>query len=121
MSNNKGFLRPLCPTHYQGMISDANAGGSEPVDLDAIEAHGCRCPVEGCSQMYSVSLGHFATSLNKDYWPTTRSPSLRVDRNNVQVLCGKHKTAMFIEAFDRAKMLERFRCPQDRCQEAISH
>jgi len=25
--------------------------------------------------------------------------------NNVQVLCGKHKTAMFIEAFDRAKMI----------------
>jgi len=24
MSNNKGFLRPLCPTHYQGMISGAD-------------------------------------------------------------------------------------------------
>jgi len=27
----------------------------------------------------------------------------RVHMNNVQVLCGKHKTAMFTEAFDRAK------------------
>jgi hypothetical protein len=118
MKTDESFLRPLCPKHHETMIVRRPSYESASIG-ETIEAHGCECTVGGCSQMYSLSLGYFTTGINEDYWSTTRSPSLKVIRNGTQVICGEHKRAMFIEAFDGATKLERFRCPEDGCKRTM--
>jgi len=126
LTRNKGGrnklddIRPLCPKHHEAMISPPDTSQSELNRLEIIEKHGCACPVDGCSQMYSLSLGYFETGLNDDYWRTTRSPSLSVVRNGTQAICGEHESAMFIESFDRVNKLERFRCPHNGCKQTMN-
>ena len=76
-----GFIHPLCPRHHEAMISRPSSGQAQTNSLGMIETHGCQCPVDGCSQMYSLSLGYFSVGLNDDYWRTTRSPSLKIVRS----------------------------------------
>jgi hypothetical protein len=115
MAQYTNVLRPLCPAHYERMIVAGDTDGREASDVSLIETHGCTCPQEGCSQMYSLSLGYFKTKLSDDYWHTTGSPSLRVERNTTQVICGEHKSAMFIEEFIEGTKRARFRCPVEDC------
>ena len=120
VNKNAGSIRPLCPQHRAAMISRSPLGQSASNTAEIIETHGCECPVEGCSHMYSLSLGYFTAGLNNDYWSTTRSPSLRVVRWGIQALCGEHKGAMFVESFDRLTDLAKFRCPQNGCQQTMN-
>ena len=114
-----GSIHPLCPKHHEAMISRPGSGQVGPNSLEMLETHGCECPVDGCSQMYSLSLGYFTVGLNDDYWSTTNSPSLRVVRSSTQAICGEHKAAMFIESFDRNKNSVRFRCPANGCNQTL--
>lgn len=104
--NDRG---PLCPAHYERMVIGSESERADRASM--LESHGCKCPWDGCMQMYSISLGYFTTRLNDDYWSTTNSSSLRVTRNTTQVICGSHKCAMFMEKFNGATA--RFRCPHD--------
>ena len=101
------------------MIPLADEGHTLTGDPEAIERHGCACPVHGCPHKYSLSFGYFTIGRNDDYWSVTGSSSLRVTRNGTQAICGHHKTAMFIESFDRDSMTDRFCCPEADCNQRV--
>ena len=114
-----GSIHPLCPQHHETMIPPPSSGQVGPNSAEMIETHGCECPVDGCSQKYSLSLGYFSVGLNDDYWRTTRSPSLKIVRSGTQAICGEHKGAMFIESVDRNKNSLRCRCPEIGCDQML--
>ena len=122
MSNQEGdFVQPLCPTHYEVMVSNPLAP-DQPKVVEAGgtgEIHDCECLVDGCPQHYSPSYGYFTLVRNDDHWVATGTSSLRIKRSPVQVLCGEHRHAMFLGSYDRETKLESFRCPQRDCQRTM--
>jgi hypothetical protein len=112
-------VRPLCPRHYVVMVY-TSADSQEADDSKAVEAQHWACPIDECRQNYSAGLGYFTISKNPDYWPVTRSSSLRISMNATQALCGEeHKSAMFIEKFDAGENLQTFRYPEKDCQQTL--
>ena len=113
------YFRPLCPKHYSVMVISPNAYQAVPDTSERINMHHCQCPVDGCPQNYSPGFGYFTIARHDDYWHTTGSSSLQINRSPKQVICGEHKDAMFLESFDAKTNVETFRCPQKSCQQTI--
>lgn len=120
MASQEGdHLRPLCPAHHEALVSHPNAQQMVSDGSDTIDIHDCECPVDGCPQKYSPSLGYFTFRRNADHWNVTNSSSLSLTRRSTQVICGQHKDSMFIESFDKTANLENFRCPQKGCHQTM--
>jgi hypothetical protein len=61
----------------------------------------CNCPVDRCTQNYSPEMGYFATERVQDHWFVTGSSSLKLHRNETQVLCAdQSRNVMFLEKID---------------------
>src|SRR5579859_2331773 len=76
----------------------------------------CNCPVARCTQNYSPEMGHFALEKVQDHWFVTGSSSLKLHRNQTQVLCSDEaRNVMFLEKIDPKTKEQTFRCPQRDC------
>ncbi len=76
----------------------------------------CNCPVERCTQNYSPEMGYFALEKVQDHWFVTGSSSLKLHRNETQVLCSDEaRNIMFLEKIDPKTNEQTFRCPQKDC------
>jgi hypothetical protein len=69
-------------TSTNGRLAGPDSNRGEIISARTIEIHVCKCPTEGCLQMYSLSLGYFTTKLNDAYGSATGSLSLAVLRNH---------------------------------------
>src|SRR6266481_803456 len=112
---------PLCPKHHEVMVSHPNGpqtvrDGSDGININGRERE---CPVNGCQQKYSPDFGYFTLTRTDDHWNVTNSSSLRITRSSTQVICGKHKEAMFIESIDAGTNWANFRCPQNGCKQSM--
>jgi hypothetical protein len=119
VSQEVDYLRPLCPTHHEVMVSHPDAHQAVPEGSDTVDIYDLECPVDGCLVKYSPGFGYFTLRRNNDFWSLTNSSSLRIAMSNTQVICGEHKDAMFIESFDANTNLENFRCPQKGCKQTM--
>jgi hypothetical protein len=120
MAKQEGdYFRPLCPEHYEVMVSYPKAHQAVFEGSEGVDVHGRECPVDGCLQNYSPGFGYFTFGRNNDFWVGTNSSSLRIARSSTQVLCGEHKDTMFIESFDANRNVETFRCPQTGCHQTM--
>jgi hypothetical protein len=80
----------------------------------------CNCPVENCTQNYSPEMGYFALEKVHDHWFVTGSSSLKLHRNETQVLCSDEaRNVMFLEKIDPKTNEQTFRCPQKDCGKAM--
>jgi hypothetical protein len=76
----------------------------------------CNCPVELCTQNYSPEMGYFAMERVQDQWFVCSSSSLKLHRNETQVLCADQaRNVMFLERIDPKTHEQYFRCPQKDC------
>src|SRR5882757_6150256 len=99
------------------MVTNANdsrkkaSNRSEPTNIFL-----CNCPVENCTQNYSPEMGYFAVERVQDHWFVTGSSSLKLHRNETQVICGDQaRNVMFLEKIDPKTNEQTFRCPQKDC------
>jgi hypothetical protein len=99
------------------MVTNANeskktpSSRSEPPNIFL-----CNCPVELCTQNYSPEMGYFAMERVQDHWFVTDSSSLKLHRNETQVLCGDAaRNVMILERIDPKIHEQIFRCPQQDC------
>jgi hypothetical protein len=99
------------------MVTNADESGKavsnrpEPANLFL-----CNCPVEHCTQNYSPEMGYFAVERVQDHWFVTGSSSLKLHRNESQVLCSDEAgNVMFLERIDPKSSEQIFRCPQKDC------
>ncbi|HXC47068.1 MAG TPA: hypothetical protein VNU20_02170 [Candidatus Sulfotelmatobacter sp.] len=61
-------------------------------------------------------MGHFALEKVQDHWFVTGSSSLKLHRNDTQVLCSDEaRNVMFLEKIDPKTKEQTFRCPQKDC------
>jgi hypothetical protein len=112
------LFRPLCPEHYEAMVSYRKEYRPQLGDPTP-DIHGRECPVDGCCHNYSPSFGYFTVASNDDYWVGTSSSSVRIAKGSTQVICGEHKDVMFIESFDANAHSQSFRCPQKDCDQTM--
>ena len=88
---------------------------SEPTNLFL-----CNCPIEMCTQNYSPEMGYFALERVKDHWFVTGSSSLKLHRNETQVICADQaRNVMFLEKIDPKSNEQIFRCPQKDCAKTM--
>jgi len=114
------MVRPLCPLHHGVMSPLPNLHEFVHDGSKEVEIHGHECSVGGCSVKYSPSFGYFSLIRKDDYWCSSQSSSFQIVKSNTQVICGDHKTAMFIESIDAANAnLRNYRCPQNHCNETM--
>jgi len=61
-------------------------------------------------------MGYFAMERVQDHWFVTGSSSLKLHRNETQVICGDAaRNVMFLEKIDPKTKEQTFRCPQRDC------
>ena len=121
MSQRSDDIRPLCLKHYVVMVFlTQRPEGTSGDNSETTGDHHCACPVDGCPQNYSPSLGYFAIEKSLDYWHVTGSSSLRIIRNTIQVLCAHESdNVMFLETCEAEGKVQNFRCPQRDCKKTM--
>ncbi len=65
-------------------------------------------------------MGYFAMETVQDHWFVTGSSSLKLHRNETQVICGDAaRNVMFLEKIDPKTNEQTFRCPQKECRKTM--